>query len=600
MVAISTLMAVTTGIMAFSPGWRLVMVPLCLSQGIKSVASLLMVFRGIAGDVLSIIISNILILLVIVLSLVVVNRLGSYRSSARDMWMSFAALVVFAALIVWFTVIEPDLRIRMILMGIFAALFCLVSSWRMFFSVEGGAGTVGAMILFFLGMAMGSRCFYAGSLPYGVDFLQLGTFNSVTILVAEMLQYAAIVAFSWVMTSRWQATAVAAARAGARAARAREEAETRFQSVFRQAAVGIALVGLDGRVIIANNAFARLLGYETPEALSNLSFRDFSFPGDALVEQDLLVRMGKDGCVVSRTEKRYLHSSGRAVWVDLMLNMVSRPDGELVSLVVSAVDITARRAAEAALAEESAALRRSNQDLEQFAALVSHDLRAPVRAISGYLGLLARRIEPLLGEGEREYLDLASDGALRMDRMINGLLDYARLTGTRSSIERVPVLDVIGDVCDTLRERIESSAARVRVSGDSAEVLCDREMLYRVFQNLLDNALKYQVPGHVPDIRLAVSRTGKGVEVAVSDNGTGIPDDEKEGIFDLFRRFHLETDFRGTGIGLAASKKIVESMGGRIQVSSTLGQGSTFTVLLPASTTEEICERIDSSAMATA
>lgn len=581
MVAISTLMAVTTGMMAFAPGWRPIMAPLCLSQILKALGSFLLALRGSAGDWLSVIVANIFLLVVIALSLVVVDRLSGVRRSPRVTWASVLGVVVFACLITWFTIVDPSLPVRMVLMGIFAAFFCWVAAWRMFSSVEGEAGTVGAIILFFLGVAMGSRGMYGVSLPPGIDFLQLGNVNSVTILVAEMLQYAAIVAFSWVMTSRWQATAVAAARAGAKAERAREEADVRFQAVFRQAAVGIALMDLDGRIIVANDAFVRLFGYDASDPVVGLSCHDFSVSEDIQAERDVIASMLRGECTVSHVEKRGLHRSGQVIWVDRMLAMVCRAGGDPVSLVMSVVDVTERRHAQAALVEERAALRCSNKDLEQIIALVSSHIRGPARSISGYLGLLERRIESLLGEGEREYLRLASEGALCIDRSLEGLLDYISLTRVQAHTDQVSVMDVINDVFDALRGQIEAVGALVRVIGTDADVRCNRDMLCRVFGNLLDNALKYKKEGHAPEMRFSVCRTEQGVEVSIADNGIGIPDDVQVNLFDFQPGSSSVTECGRRGIGLAVSRKIVESFGGSIRVSSAIGRGSTFVVFLP-------------------
>ncbi|MEJ7609034.1 MAG: ATP-binding protein [Bryobacteraceae bacterium] len=221
------------------------------------------------------------------------------------------------------------------------------------------------------------------------------------------------------------------------------------------------------------------------------------------------------------------------------------------------------------------ALQRSNEDLQQFAYVASHDLKEPMRMISSYSTLLQRRYHDKLDNDANLYIDFVIDGVRRMNVLITDLLDYSR--AGELPLGSLPPVDANASVQDALTNLTATVAeSQAKVTIDSLpKVAYDPARLTQVFQNLIGNALKYR-GDRAPVIRIGAARTGSGIVFSVQDNGIGIEARHTEEIFGIFKRLHSSKDYEGTGIGLALTKKIVERHGGRIWVESEFGVGSTF------------------------
>jgi len=257
--------------------------------------------------------------------------------------------------------------------------------------------------------------------------------------------------------------------------------------------------------------------------------------------------------------------------------------GKPLRLVGTIKDITEERQAAQALEDKAEELARSNEELEQFAYVASHDLREPLRMIGSYVGLLERRYGDKLDSEAREFIAFAKDGALRMDRLVLDLLEYSRIGRVTRPMLPVQLGNVIERAMFALTSKIAEAGAEIATPPEVMPmVLGDAEELTRLFQNLIGNAVKYREPDRAPLITLGAERFGTHWEITVSDNGIGIEPQYYERIFLIFQRLHKRTDYEGTGIGLAVCKKIVEHHGGRIWVESTPGKGTTFHVTLPA------------------
>ncbi|EMA31658.1 multi-sensor signal transduction histidine kinase [Halobiforma lacisalsi AJ5] len=227
-------------------------------------------------------------------------------------------------------------------------------------------------------------------------------------------------------------------------------------------------------------------------------------------------------------------------------------------------------------------LEESNERLEQFAYAASHDLQEPLRMVSSYLQLIERRYGDELDEDGEEFLEFAVDGADRMRSMIDGLLQYSRVETQGSEFEPVDLENVLDDVREDLRMKIEESDAKITAES-LPRVTGDEEQLRQVFQNLLSNAIKYSGEGP-PKVHISAGRNGTDWTVSVSDNGIGIDPKDQDRIFEVFEGLHAADDYTGTGIGLAVCERIIERHGGEIWVESEPGEGSTFSVTLPAVT----------------
>jgi PAS domain S-box-containing protein len=255
------------------------------------------------------------------------------------------------------------------------------------------------------------------------------------------------------------------------------------------------------------------------------------------------------------------------------------PDGP-ARMIGLAIDITQRKQAEEALARRSDELQRSNDELQQFAYVASHDLQEPLRMVSSYVQLLGKRYQGQLDPDADEFIGYAVEGAARMRNLINDLLAYSRVGSHSAPLMPVSCEEVLAEALFNLQLTIEESGAIITheplptVHGDATQ-------LASVFQNLLGNAIKFRGP-LPPQVHIAASRAGHEWLFVVADNGMGIDPRYSERIFVIFQRLHDRASYPGTGIGLAICKRIIQRHGGRIWVESQPGQGAAFHFTLPA------------------
>ena len=229
--------------------------------------------------------------------------------------------------------------------------------------------------------------------------------------------------------------------------------------------------------------------------------------------------------------------------------------------------------------EANAGLTRSNQELEMFAYIVSHDLQEPLRTVSGYLQLLKRRYGSQLDAEADEFIEFAVDGSKRMQQLMEEVLEFSRITTKGANFSRVELEPVVQEVLLNLAASIEDSGAAVDI-GPLPSVVADRTQLTQVFQNLVANAIKFK-KDLAPRIEITSKEEAPGwCTFAVKDNGEGFAAESSERIFRMFQRLHGR-DVPGTGVGLALVKRIVERHGGRIWAESSPGQGATFYFTLP-------------------
>ena len=250
-------------------------------------------------------------------------------------------------------------------------------------------------------------------------------------------------------------------------------------------------------------------------------------------------------------------------------------------LVISTIrDVTERKRAEQQLRSTAADLTRSNAELEQFAYVASHDLQEPLRMVASYTQLLARRYRGKLDADADEFIGFAVEGALRMQALINDLLDYSR-AGTRPlRLESVDTNTMVDQVVHDLGSASRMAGATI-THDDLPQVIADPTQLRQVFQNLIANGLKFHKPQQAPTVHVSGAREGGMVRFTVQDNGIGIDAQYVERIFTLFQRLHTREEYPGTGIGLAICKRIVERHGGQISVESAPDAGARFSFTLP-------------------
>ena len=261
------------------------------------------------------------------------------------------------------------------------------------------------------------------------------------------------------------------------------------------------------------------------------------------------------------------------------LAQAERIGAQIAGTIANAFAYEKLEAAQHAIENAVTELRRSNQELEQFAYVASHDLQEPLRKIASFCNLLESRYADQLDEKANVYLHYIVDGALRMQALVNDLLLYSRVT-TRGK-EFAPT-----DTNDALREALANLDVAVAESNACVTydplptVLGDVAQLTRLFQNIIGNAIKYRGEAP-PQVHVSVLEKGDEWVFSVRDNGIGIAPEYAERIFVIFQRLHTREEYSGTGIGLSVCKKIAERHGGRIWVESEEGCGATFYFSLP-------------------
>ncbi len=252
----------------------------------------------------------------------------------------------------------------------------------------------------------------------------------------------------------------------------------------------------------------------------------------------------------------------------------------VLGVFAAARDVTDLKRAEAELAARARELARSNADLQQFAYVASHDLQEPLRTISSFSQLLARRYQGKLDSDADDFIAFTVDGAMRMQTLINDLLAFSRIDTQGSSFAPTDCEKILHSAEENLAAAIEESGAAI--THDSLpKLVADERQLTQLFQNLLSNAIKFRRPEVAPRIHVSSKRQNGGWKLSIRDNGIGIDPHYFDRIFIIFQRLHGREQYTGTGIGLAICKKIVERHGGRLWVESESGTGSTFHFVIP-------------------
>jgi PAS domain S-box-containing protein len=358
------------------------------------------------------------------------------------------------------------------------------------------------------------------------------------------------------------------------------ESEAKFRSAFANAAIGFAMMKPDGSFVDANPAFCRLVGYDIAD-LREMTYQQLAHPDDISDNLQLVEQMlaGKINDYV--IENRYVRQDGKAVWVRKSVSVDRDAEGQLRWIIALIEDITERKQAEAAQVVHTELLLRSNQALEDFATIASHDLLEPLRKVRAFGKLLRSRFGQELGDQGQDYIERIQQAASRMQGMLDGLLAYARVTSQGQGFIQVDLQQILVGVLSDLEARIMQTGGQV--SAESLPLIeADPFQMRQLFQNLLGNGLKFHRPSVPPEIRVSGRQAGDNlIELDFTDNGIGIDPSKVEVIFQPFHRLHNQTEFEGSGIGLAICRKIVECHSGSIVVISQPGQGTTFRVRLP-------------------
>ena len=376
--------------------------------------------------------------------------------------------------------------------------------------------------------------------------------------------------------------------------RRRSERDVRRLLAFRRAVLDgagslIIATDVDGTIVLFNPTAERWLGYRATELVGHATPVALHDPAElARHAQHLEAELGRTVPVgfeafVARVlangrpdtnEWTYIRKDGSRFQVLLTVTALYGDEGELNGFLGIAQDISERLAVEKEL-------HRSNAELEQFAYVASHDLRQPLRMVNSYLTLLARRLGTGLDDESRSYIDFATDGAQRMDRMITDLLAYSRIGRAEAQPVVVSLSSAISRAQQNLQGAISESNAEIVIADGLPDIRGNPAEMERLFQNLIGNAVKFRVPGTAPRVEIGLSQNDGCWVISVRDNGIGIDPALHNRLFQVFARLVNQSEYEGTGIGLASCRKIVEHHGGRIWLDSEVGKGCTFFVELP-------------------
>ena len=317
-----------------------------------------------------------------------------------------------------------------------------------------------------------------------------------------------------------------------------------------------------------------MFGYADHEMENRASaWQDMIFPDDAEVAiGNFTKHLETDGEHPFYQEVRYHHRDGSTVWVICRGLAIKGPNGKFARMVGTHQDITQLKLAELDL-------QRSNEELEQFAYVASHDLQEPLRMVSSFSDMLGKRLGEQVDERAQEYLGFIIDGAERMSALIRDLLEYSRIRTDESVLEPVDTTSTVKGVMQSLRFAIAEAGAEVEVN-DLPVVHARRGQVERVLQNLIGNGIKFAGDAP-PRIQVSAEPDGAMWRFSVTDNGIGIAPQDHERVFSIFQRLHTRSDYPGNGIGLSSVKQIVRRHGGNVWLDSTPGKGTSVIFTLP-------------------
>lgn len=322
----------------------------------------------------------------------------------------------------------------------------------------------------------------------------------------------------------------------------------------------------------------RLLGYPMSQWEERATmWQEIMHPDDfERVSQEVLAAYDRGEGII---EYRVYDSEGKLHDLEGHMKVIKWADKREVLLTIN-MDVTERKNATRELSRYAQELKRSNEELQQFAYVASHDLQEPLRMVTSYMQLLQQRYKEQLDPDAQEFISYAVDGASRMKALIQDLLTYSRVETAAREFSTVDMNEVVKTVQRHLRFTLEETKTAITFD-EMPKIRADEQQITQLFQNLISNAIKFR-SDQDPHIHIGVKKEGRFWQFCVQDNGIGIDQQYYQRIFIIFQRLHNRSKYPGTGIGLAICKKVVERHGGNIWVESTPGQGTTFFFTLPA------------------
>ena len=348
------------------------------------------------------------------------------------------------------------------------------------------------------------------------------------------------------------------------------------RSIFEGSTVGIALLNTNSVVIEVNPALERILGYSANEikniGISNITHID-DIENDSRLFDDLI-----EGNIDSyKIEKRYIRKDNKVIWANAMLSYIQNVGEDFQFIIAMIEDITQQKENEEKQQKLVSRLEETNKELDNFAYIVSHDLKAPLRGIGSLANWLLTDYKDKLDEEGADIINLLVNRVERMKNFIDGILQYSRVTRVKENYVEINLNKLIKEVIELL-----SPPENIKITVDSELPIIKGEVIYieQIYQNLISNAIKF-MDKPVGEISINCSLKEDFWEFSVSDNGAGIDEKYFNKIFMIFQTLQPRDKFESTGIGLSIIKKIVETNGGKIWLESKINKGTTFYFTLP-------------------
>jgi PAS domain S-box-containing protein len=365
--------------------------------------------------------------------------------------------------------------------------------------------------------------------------------------------------------------------------------EEKFKNVFEFASVGKSMTSLRGN-IHPNKAFCQMLGY-TKKEMKDADWRELTHPDDIKKNDEITTSILRGEKRSARWEKRYLRKNGEVIWVDITTTLQRDANGQPLYFITTVIDITERKRAEEKInqlnselekrvMERTYQLEEANKELQAFAYSVSHDLRAPLRAINGFSEFIVDDYGSKIDDEGRRLLGLIRSNTQKMDQLITDILSLSRVTRGEHRLSKVDMTKMAFSMLNEVvsPEALEKIVVKI---GIMPETYADSTFIKQVWINLISNAVKFSSGKKRPEIKIGGYCENEFNIYFVKDNGVGFDPEYSSKLFGVFQRLHKASEFEGTGVGLAIVQRIVHRHGGKVWAEGKVGKGAAFYFSLP-------------------
>ena len=345
--------------------------------------------------------------------------------------------------------------------------------------------------------------------------------------------------------------------------------EKRFRGIFNATHQLMGFLDMEGNLVETNDTALKFAGVK-PEEVIGKKFWDGPWWNHSKEEQHKLKTAFKEASEGKSVQYETTHINAEGIPITILFNLkpLFDDDGEVIAVIPEGRPIQD-------IADARKRLMEKNDELQQFAGLASHDLKEPLRMIKSFMQLLKKNYGTQLDEKANKYIDFAVDGAGRMSAFINELLSYSNTGSEEVAKDLVNTQLLLNEIVAMQMAVLQEKKAVINYNN-LPTIRANKTALLLVFQNLINNAIKYQIKDRLPIVTVSALETNNYWQFSIEDNGIGMEEQDLYKIFDLFKRLHVEDEYSGTGMGLATCKKIVQQHRGKIWVESKIGRGSTF------------------------